>query len=284
MSYQFSLAEQVQIREAMELCSGLSWNAEGSEYKSIGVADTNCVPLYQALSNLIEQRFQFFSLILLGICFAFCGYSHAEQATQPDEQVSGSKEELIKISLGNTIFKFPAPVYLDGQWIKHDAKGTELGFTIRAVELYKKFDSAAENNHDLHHEKFNITLTYSKISNEKRKEHEHAYIYDRKWREVYPDEKLGLLVYEPIQKLAAGWGSPTYYPLDKNYVAPDGFPFRISCNRLNYSPPPPPNECRFIYFLEGDIEVTFNFVQVEKNLKHWRELDQALRQTLHTYM
>lgn len=244
----------------------------------------NCVPLGQMIFSWLGQKNRLLSLGVFITGLAFCEFSQAEPVKRLGEQVPESKEEMVSVTLGDTVFRLPAPVYLDGQWIRHDAKGSELELSIRAIELYKKFDPAAESNHDLSRESFEVTLTYSKVSNEKRKEHEHAYVYDRKWNEVYPDKKLGLLVYEPIGKLAAGWGSPTYYPLDNSYVAPDGFPFRIDCNRLNFLPAPPPHKCRFIYFLEGDIGVTFNFFKVEKNLKHWRELDQALRQTLRTYM
>lgn len=56
MSYEFSLTEQAQIRDAMAGCSGLTWNTKTSSYDGVAVAGANCVPLYQTLSNLIEQK------------------------------------------------------------------------------------------------------------------------------------------------------------------------------------------------------------------------------------
>lgn len=223
--------------------------------------------------------FRFRSLVILGFGLAFCSLSYAEQARPSEEQ----KEKLISIALGATIFKLPAPVHLDGRWIDHDAKGTELSFPIRAVELYKRFDPAAENNPDLLREKFQVSLTYVEgAERDKRKSNELNYIKNGKWAKIYPDTALGLLVFEPIPRLARGWGSPAYYPLDEKYVTPDGLPFRIICNRVNEKSLPV--GCRLHYFIGDELSMTFNFLHVDKHLKNWRELDQALRQTLSTYM
>lgn len=56
MSYTFTAAEQTQLRAAMDLCTGLTWNSKTLEYKEVASEDTDCVPLYQTLSNLIEQK------------------------------------------------------------------------------------------------------------------------------------------------------------------------------------------------------------------------------------
>jgi len=223
--------------------------------------------------------FRFCNLVILGISLAFCGYSYAEQVMSPEEQ----KEKLISITLGETTFKLPSPVLLDGKWVDHDAQGTGLDFSIRAAELYKRFDSAAEDNPNLLRERFEIYLVNVKGSDiNKRKSNELSYIKDGKWAKIYPDTALGLLVYEPVPRLALGWGSPTYYPLDEKYVDPDGTPFRITCTRVYENTMP--TGCRFHYFVSADVSMTFNFSHIEENLKHWRELDQALRQTLNTYM
>lgn len=56
MSYQFTVEEQSQLRSAMDACSGLTWNASSGAYEEVGVTGTNCVPLYQTLSSLINQK------------------------------------------------------------------------------------------------------------------------------------------------------------------------------------------------------------------------------------
>jgi hypothetical protein len=223
------------------------------------------------------------ALNLLGILLLagtfFCGYSYAEQASPPGEK----KEKLISITLGEVTFKLPSPVHLDGKWVDHNAKGTELGFSIRAADLYQRFDLAATNNPDLLRDRFEIYLVYVEDSDvNRRKGSVLRVMKDSRWDKVYPDIALGLLVYEPPARLVQGWGSPVYYPLDEKYVTPDGLPFKISCNRVYGNTMPV--GCRFNYFVSANISMTFNFSSVENNLKYWRELDRALRQTLNTYM
>lgn len=233
--------------------------------------------------QVLPAIIRFCRLAILVVGFAFCGLSYAEQIKQPGERVSVNKENLISVTLGDTILKLPAPVHLDGKWINYDAKGKELNFPIQAAKLYKSFAPAAESSPDLLREKFQVSLTYVKgVDRDNRKSDELSYIKDGRWEKIYPDTALGLLVYERTPRLARGWGAATYYPLDEKYLAPDGLPFRISCNRVDERSLPV--GCRFHYFIGDELSMTFNFLHVDKHLKNWRELDQALRQTLYFYM
>lgn len=54
MSYNFTEAEQLQIRNALAQCTGLTWN--GTVYEEVAAPGTNAVPLYQTLSSLIAQK------------------------------------------------------------------------------------------------------------------------------------------------------------------------------------------------------------------------------------
>jgi hypothetical protein len=56
MSYTFTTTEKQQIRDALARCTGLAWNADRGEYKSVDIAGTNAVPLYTTLSTLIDRR------------------------------------------------------------------------------------------------------------------------------------------------------------------------------------------------------------------------------------
>lgn len=56
MSYEFSQQEREQIQVAMAQCTGLQWNSERLRYDEVRTAGTNCVPLYQTISTLIEQK------------------------------------------------------------------------------------------------------------------------------------------------------------------------------------------------------------------------------------
>lgn len=224
--------------------------------------------------------FRFHSFVILGFGLAFCGLSYAEQARPSEEQ----KEKLISITLGETTFKLPAPVHLDGKWINYDAKGKELNFSIRAVDLYKKLDLDAEINSTLRHERFDVRLMNEpSLTPGEMEAHLQQYLKTQRWGYIGKDEKLGLTVYErTAPNLATGWGSPTYIPLDKNYIAPYGTTFRISCARVSANLPP--DDCKVIYFIAADISVTYLFGNVGRNIKYWRELDQALRQILYSYM
>ncbi|WP_332734385.1 hypothetical protein, partial [Flavihumibacter sp.] len=112
--------------------------------------------------QVLPAIIRFCRLAILVVGFAFCGLSYAEQIKQPGERVSVNKENLISVTLGDTILKLPAPVHLDGKWINYDAKGKELNFPIQAAELYKSFAPAAESSPDLLREKFQVSLTYVK--------------------------------------------------------------------------------------------------------------------------
>ncbi|WP_447754553.1 hypothetical protein [Pseudomonas nicosulfuronedens] len=202
------------------------------------------------------------------------------------EQMSPAVEKDIKrisVYLGEVAFKIPAPVHLDGRWIDNDAKGKEVSFSIPATAIYKSFLSEAEYDSLLLNEKFDITLVYVEDTNkENRKFNELEVERSSRWKKIYPDNQLGLMVHERAENRKLGWGSPTYYPLDKQYVTPDGLPLRISCNRVFGRIFPV--ECRLSYFLKNNISMTFNFYRPEYHLKHWRDIDQALLGLLNGYM
>jgi len=235
---------------------------------AVGVPRRNALPLIG----------RFYRLSVFVAAIGACGFSYAE------EGVFEHKEKKISITLGNTTFKLPAPVHLDGKWIDYDAKGTELNFSIRAVDLYKKFVPDAEMNLTLQHHRFDVRLMNEpSLTPSEMEAHLQQYLKTQRWGHVGQNEKLGLKVYErTAPNLATGWGSPTYIPLDANYVAPYGTTFRISCARVKANLPP--DDCKVIYFLAENISVTYLFNDVERNLKYWRELDQALRQSLYSYM
>ena len=54
MGYAFTADEQVQIRNSLALCTGLSWDAD--RYIEIGMSGANCVPFYQCLSDIISIK------------------------------------------------------------------------------------------------------------------------------------------------------------------------------------------------------------------------------------
>jgi Ca2+-binding RTX toxin-like protein len=56
MSYTFTVAEQAEIREAINASTGLVWDANQSRYREVPSAGTDAVPLYQTLSDLIAQK------------------------------------------------------------------------------------------------------------------------------------------------------------------------------------------------------------------------------------
>jgi hypothetical protein len=217
-------------------------------------------------------------VLILGL--VGCDFSSTEQTKQKHRQLQKGP---VAITLGNTTFRLQGPVNVDGKWVDHDAKGTDLSFSIKASELYKRFDAAAADNPRLVHQRFEVYFVNVPNSDvNQRKLNNIKYMQRDRWEKPYPNKDLGLMVYEPIQQLKLGWGSPVYYPIDEKYVAPDGLPFDITCARVFSDAKPV--DCRFQYFINSEISMTFNFLQVEENLRHWRELDQALRQIISSYL
>lgn len=57
MSYKFTAAEQAQIQQAIDACTGLKRLLDGTVDKN-NTAGTNAIPLYQTLSTIISQKLQ----------------------------------------------------------------------------------------------------------------------------------------------------------------------------------------------------------------------------------
>ena len=56
MSYVFSVLEKKRIFDAVSICDGMVFDSVKEEYKAVAIESKNCVPFYQALSDIIGEK------------------------------------------------------------------------------------------------------------------------------------------------------------------------------------------------------------------------------------